>query len=95
MFFIVALNTTNKDKIIVPFKWIYKLDLVKLLNYGKTAFKKMKVIVYFSKFFDDEPDFNCCRSDVFIARRAACYEATIVRSFGKFGKTEFRCTLSQ
>lgn len=85
MYFLVKLHTSNNDKIIVPLKWIRKINLVRLLNYGMPIHRKKHVIVYFvnSKHFDTEPDFHVNVQQNFDYNRSACYNATILRGFGR------------
>lgn len=85
MYFIVKLHTSDKEKIIVPLKWIRNLNLVCLLNYGMPIHRKKSVVVYFmnSKPFDAEPDFQVNVQQNFDYNRAACYDATIIKGFGK------------
>lgn len=39
-------------------------------------------MVYFAKYQDEEPDFNCGVSTIFDANRPMCYNATVVKGFG-------------
>lgn len=87
MYFLVSLKTETKTTIIVPLKWIYSLDIIKLLNYGVLVQKKIDVLVYFGTNLKDEPDFNCKVLEIFDLNRSACYRATIIRGFGKYSVT--------
>lgn len=83
MFFIVNLKTSNKETIIVPMKWVQGLQIVKLLNYGRPIYRKSGVLVYYSKDFDEEPNFKKIASKDFQPHEPACYHAGIVKAFRK------------
>lgn len=84
MFFLVSLKVANKTTIVVPWKWIRQVDIIKLLNYGVLYKKKTEVLVYFSKNMQEEPDFNCATLNTFDSHHTACYCASIIRGFGKY-----------
>lgn len=83
MFFIVNLKTSNQDTIIVPMKWILGLQIVKLLNYGRPIHRKAGVLVYYSRDFHEEPNFEKIASKDFHPYASACYHAVIVKAFRK------------
>lgn len=83
MYFLVTLKTAIKTTIIVPWKWVQSIDIVKLLNYGIRIQKNTEVLVYFSKNMQEEPDFHSNILNNFKSHKSACYLATIVRGFGE------------
>lgn len=83
MFFQVKLKCSKK--LLIPQKWIKGIaaDLTKLLNYGVFYRKNKTYKVFVSPDFGIEPDFDLPVLDVYDMQNNACYEAKIVRCFGK------------
>lgn len=83
MYFLVKLK--NNQKSLVPQKWIKDIDkvLLKIYNYGIRYLKKKLFTVYISVNFHDEPDFDLSVFDELRLDRGGCYEASIVKCFGK------------
>lgn len=84
MFFLVSLKETQQ-KVLVPQKWILNLNLEieTLLNLGVKFIKNKVFKIYISNIYGDEPDFHLQIMGILDKKRAACYEAFIIKTFGK------------
>lgn len=82
MFFLVLLKNQG-TKLLVPSKWIKDLKVKELLNYGVIYQRKIEYIVFYSPIITDEPDFALNTQQVFNENRSGCYNATILKPFGK------------
>lgn len=81
--FMLILLKNQKVKLLVPLKWVKDLKIKELLNYGVTYQKKIKYTVFYSPTISDEPDFSLGLQPVFNKNRIGCYQATILKPFGK------------
>lgn len=83
MFFLVKLKSS--DKLLIPQKWIKDIanEITTILNYGIHYLMNKVHIVFVSPNFGIEPDFDLPLSNFYNTDKNACYEATIVRCFGK------------
>lgn len=88
MYFIVKL-TPSAEKKIVPVKWIQNLDIVHLWNNGINSVKRNVFKVFISENISEEPDFLLAVRELpYDDTRPACYNATIVKSCGKYFSSE-------
>lgn len=71
----------SKEKLVIPSKWIYSLDIVQVFNIGISHTKTHKI--FYSPNLNDEPDFKASLEREFTIQRKCCYEAKIYRFFGK------------
>lgn len=81
--FLLILLTNQKLKLLISLKWVKDLKTKELLNYGVTYQKKIKYTVFYSPTISDEPDFTLSLQPVFNKNRIGCYQATILKPFGK------------
>lgn len=81
MYIIVKIIGAKVDKLI-PLKWIKGLDYSMVFNYGTAWWKKQKVLIFYSKNFDEEPTFGAPLEAFDENRMTACYTAKIVDFFG-------------
>lgn len=81
MYFLVSLKETAQ-KVVIPQKWIFDLNLESLLNSG-IKFKRKKVYkVFISNADGEEPDFGLSVLVRLDLKRPACYQAYIIKAFG-------------
>lgn len=78
--FCVALLIESKKLVVIPLKWINGLQLADNLNYGIRPHKKYLI---FYAHYDQEPVFGppVMNFEDFVP---ACYNAYILKSFGKY-----------
>lgn len=80
--FVTVILEGSKKKLVIPFKWVYSLDILQLLN-GIHVRTKFHTIFY----ADDltiEPNFRLPISQTFDEENAVgCYKAQIGFFFGK------------
>lgn len=83
MYFLVALNTLDQTKILVPLKWIKNVKLPELLNYGRKFHRKVEYLVFYSINASVEPDFELGQSFAFDETKSGCYIGNILRTFSE------------
>lgn len=90
MYYIVKLR--SQQKFLIPQNWIKNLDqyLMKIYNYGITYIKRDYFKVFISNNFNDEPDFQLPVLNAKTNDRSGCYEAQILRNFGKDYKIQLK-----
>lgn len=83
MFFLVKLKSS--DKLLIPQKWIKGIadEITTILNYGIHYLMNKAHTIFVSPDFGTEPDFDLPLSNIYNKDNNACYEAIIVRCFGK------------
>lgn len=82
MYFLVSLKQTAQ-KAVIPQKWIQNLNMESILNSGVQLSKRKLHKVYISNVDSEEPDFQLTVLTRLNLQRPACYEAYIVKAFGK------------
>lgn len=79
--FVSVIFPQSKKRLVIPFKWVYSLDILQLLN-GRHIRSKLHTI-YYSNDFDEEPNFRLRISDVFDEHNPGCYRAQVDKFFGE------------
>lgn len=82
MYFLLSLKDSCIKKI-VPSKWIKDLEVTKFLNYGLFYQRHKIYTTFYSKNVQEEPDFQLEVRSYFCDNKSGCYEAFIIKSFGK------------
>lgn len=72
----------SKEKIIVPFKWIFSLNVARCLNNGISRNKPF--VIFYSPNRESEPDFKKPLRIEFDENEEACYKAHFLKSHGKY-----------
>lgn len=79
MWFLMKI-VSSQEQVSVPIKWIEKLKMIDLFNYGIAYQKHKKYKIFISK-RDEEPNFNAPLQRILDTTREACYIAKIVGVF--------------
>lgn len=79
--FVTIFLVDSKKKLVIPFKWVFSLDILQLLN-GCHVRSKIYTIFY-SNDLEVEPNFHMPISEIFDEENPACYRAQIGNFFGK------------
>lgn len=81
MFMVVALETKPIRNIVVPLKYLQKIDL----SDGNDGVNQSKsVLVFFNENWEMQPDFSLEIATSYCSENSACYYARLVRYFGEY-----------
>lgn len=84
MFLKISIGVGNERVFkIIPLHWVKDVQMVTMLNQGLFRFKNSTFKVFFSDDIEAEPDFQLKANDKFIPNRTACYNAILLKAFGK------------
>lgn len=81
MFACIVLEN-SKQKLVIPLKWIYSIDITQIMNYGISHTKQH--VVFYCNDPDEEPNFRLPIQNDFDENQNACYYARVLHIFGEF-----------
>lgn len=81
MFVVAALETKQIKTVVIPLKYLQKIDLSDA-NDGINQSKS--VLVFFNENLEMQPDFSLEIATTYCSENSACYYARLLKFFGKY-----------